>query len=53
MSGACPGFGSGCRGVATKSASIPEARARRTISEIQHEQQYRDEFYKYWETSMM
>lgn len=60
MAGGCPGFGSGCgsriqasRGVAvvTKAKSIP--RKIWTAEEIQQEKAFRDELYKYWETSML
>ena len=59
MAGGCPGFGSGCgsriqatsRGVVTKVA--PKPKKIWTVEEIQQEQAFRDELYKYWETSMM
>jgi hypothetical protein len=58
MAGGCPGFGSGCgsriqasRGVVTK--ATPKPKKIWTVEEIQQEQTFRDELYKYWETSMM
>jgi len=58
MAGGCPAFGSGCssripasRGVVTKATSIPKKIW--TAEEVKQEKAFRDEFYKYWETSMM
>jgi len=58
MAGGCPAFGSGCssritarRGVVTNATPIPKKIW--TVEEVQQEKAYRDELYKYWETSMM
>ncbi len=58
MAGGCPSFGSGCssripasRGVVTKVTSTP--RKTWTAEEVQQEKAFRDELYKYWETSML
>ncbi len=57
MAGGCPAFGSGCgsripasRGMVTK-AQVPKRIW--TAEEIRQEKAFRDELYKYWETSMM
>ncbi len=58
MAGGCPSFGSGCssripasRGVVTKATPTP--RKIWTVEEVQQEKAFRDELYKYWETSML
>ena len=58
MAGGCPAFGSGCgsripasRGMVTK--ATPMRKKVWTAEEIRQEKAFRDELYKYWETSMM
>ena len=58
MAGGCPAFGSGCgsripasRRMVTKATPTPKKVW--TADEIRQVKAFRDELYKYWETSMM